>query len=88
MDHLYRGSIVKEREAFVEEYEHFKTEQRYGARSIFLGILIFFVGAYSLMIPLYKVICEGFGYSTKTSHQEYSFDPNKVDVHRKWRVHF
>ena len=31
---------------------------------------------------------ERWGFSTKTTHQDYQFNPEKMNVHKKWRIHF
>ena len=63
-----RGRIVGERRSYLEEYERFKEEQQWGTWGTFIGISLFILGSYTLIIPLYKVICERMGFSTKTGH--------------------
>ena len=47
-----------------------------------------FLGCCSLIVPLYKILCEKWGFSTKTTHQEFKVDESKLLVHKKWHVHF
>ncbi len=88
LEHTYRGQIVNERRAFHDEYQEFKNEQKWGSFGIFMGVMFFFMGAYSLIVPLYKILCERWGFATKTNHQEYKFDPERMQIHKKWRIHF
>ncbi len=84
-----RGQIVKERRHFLQEFEQFREEQKWGAKHFFLGLMLFFTGAYSLIVPFYKILCERWGFSTKTEHQDYRpDDPENQMMHRKWRIHF
>ena len=88
LDFTYRGRIAKERNVFMQEFQKFKQEQQWGAFMMTAGAMLFFLGAYTLIVPLYKVLCERWGFSTKTSEQEYVFKPEEMNVHRKWIVHF
>jgi len=90
-DHLettYRGQIVKERRAFLTEYRLFKEEQQWGSFMIFSGMSLLFLGTCSLIVPLYKILCEKWGFSTKTSHQDYQVNEEDMLIHKKWHVHF
>lgn len=55
---------------------------------MFAGISVFFVGLCSLIVPLYKILCERWGFSIKTSHVDYQVDAKDLNVHKKWTVHF
>ncbi|CAI2369623.1 unnamed protein product [Moneuplotes crassus] len=83
-----RGQIVRERRIFLKEYDHHMHEQKWGAFYGISGICLFLLGTWSLIVPLYKLICERWGYSVKTQHTDYQEMQDKNDVFRKYRVHF
>lgn len=60
----------------------------WGSFGIFAGISIFFIGACSLIVPLYKILCEKWGFSIKTSHIDYQVDKKDLNIHKKWTVTF
>jgi cytochrome c oxidase assembly protein subunit 11 len=83
-----RGQIVRERRIFLKEYDQFVEEQRWGSFMIITGITLFVVGSWTLMVPLYKLVCERYGFSPKTHKTDYNVETNSHDTLRKWRVHF
>lgn len=52
------------------------------------GISLFLLGAFTLIIPLYKILCEKWGFSIKTTHKDYSVKKEDINVHKKWVVNF
>ena len=44
------------------------------------GIWLFVLGTWSLMVPLYKVVWEKFGFSTKSHKSDYNIDVTTSDV--------
>jgi hypothetical protein len=62
---------------FLARKEHYEKEYSNHKMKIGFAIFLFFLGLYSLWIPLYKSICESQGFSVKTNHVDYKFDGKK-----------
>ena len=72
----------------MREFDQHMYEQKWGAFYIVSGIALFVLGTWTLMVPLYKLVCEKWGYSIKTTHSDYQEIQDTKDVFRKYRVHF
>lgn len=83
-----RGRIVRERRVFIQEFDHYMWEQKWGAFYGITGIMLFILGSWMLMVPLYKIICERWGFSIKTQHTDYKEMQDPKEIFRKYRVHF
>lgn len=83
-----RGRIVRERRIFLQEWQEYVEEQRWGAYYLVAGICLFVLGSWTLMVPLYKLICEKWGFSLKTHKVDYQEMQDQKDIFRKYRVHF
>jgi hypothetical protein len=83
-----RGRIVRERRIFMQEFHQYTSEQKWGSFLLVSGIALFVLGTWTLMVPLYKIICEKYGFTLKTSAVDYKEMQDQKDTFRKYRVHF
>jgi hypothetical protein len=74
---LSKAENFQQYEKFLERKEKYEKEYKNHKMKIGIALFIFFVGLFSLWIPLYKSICESQGFSVKTSHTDYKFSDKK-----------
>jgi hypothetical protein len=74
---LSKAENFQNYEKFLERKEKYEKEYKNHKMKIGVALFIFFIGLFSLWIPLYKSICENQGFSVKTTHTDYKFSGKK-----------
>ena len=65
---------------FLNRKESHEKQYNYHRMKVGIALFIFFVGLFSLWIPLYKTICESQGFAVKTTHTDYKFSGKKCTI--------